>query len=913
MLGWESLLHYAQADPRWYETSSRVPFGDAHLALFRAAAGDGWRTFRRGPWFIANPPGVAPVAQGWKLHVTAEFGGSATILGKALPVLCEARVPFKFLIDEWSANQACGKVFARTASGKFITAYPVDDEQFHAVGTALAKELEGHGGPYILTDRRWPGSTAVYYRYGGFAAQRQLRPDGASDLMITAPDGTLVLDARRPWFEVPEWATDPFPPEPDEPDGLLGGRYQPLRALSFGNRGGVYLATDTQTGQEVVLKEARHGVTIGDGVPATEVLEKEYQLLRMLSDTGLFVKPLGFFREWEHAFLVEEKVEGQRFSRHGNSTNPVITGELAAESIRSYYRGVRGLWRQIAEAIEAAHQRGILLGDLSYTNVYVDPDGHSITIIDLEAAVREDVDPHLGVFTMGSASPRLLATRRYDRAADWHALGALIFSSLMVVNSTVGFHRPVLPRFLAELAADLALPGELIALVQDLTDEHLTDDALTGSEVLERIDALPFDDPALWAAPVPLALPATERYGDPEQLPGLGDAELASVVEGIARYAEAAADPQRSDRLFPADPLVFETNPLSLSFGAAGVLHGLQRLRGTVPARLRSWVLAQDVDSAYYPPGLFTGQAGIAWVLDELGYTPAALTLMDRARAHPLRFAAHNVLHGSAGYGLACLQLWQRTGEQRLLDDARAAGEALAAAGVRGDTGVHWPEPERHGRPSPTRLGYAYGASGISLFLLYLHLATGDRRWGELGRAALGFDLEQAVVTADDRWFFRRYARSADDDEPPADPVLRCYWDEGTAGVATAALRWLVARPDRELEAAVPRLVAGSVAKYTVMPQLFHGLAGQGNLLLDAGELLGEERWFAEARRVAQGVLLSRIERPEGIAFPGEQAIRESVDLATGSIGVALFLDRLRHARPGGRTNAFFTVDGLLP
>ncbi|WAL70682.1 hypothetical protein OU787_03730 [Kitasatospora sp. YST-16] len=63
--------------------------------------------------------------------------------------------------------------------------------------------------------------------------------------------------------------------------------------------------------------------------------------------------------------------------------------------------------------------------------------------------------------------------------------------------------------------------------------------------------------------PVPLALPATARRRLPETVPGLGEAELTDLLDGIARYAETTADPLRTDRLFPAHPMVFETDPLS--------------------------------------------------------------------------------------------------------------------------------------------------------------------------------------------------------------------------------------------------------------------------------------------------------------------------------------------------------------
>ncbi|MEU7909241.1 class III lanthionine synthetase LanKC [Actinoplanes sp. NPDC049118] len=905
MQSWESLQPYTRADRRWFEPLGSYHPSDEHLAVFRAAMPPGWSLRRRGLWFIADRAGVTMPEQGWKLHVSTTGEHSVRALRAALPVLRDNDTPFKFLLDPQSVDYTNGKVFSRTASGKFITVYPGTDELFHTVGAALADALEGYGGPYILSDRRWPGSTAVYYRYGGFTGVSRLRVDGARSLMFTSPDGELVPDVRNPYWSAPAWVADPFPAtgrpdvEDGDDDGLLGGRFEVRSAITFNNRGGVYLATDRDTDAEVVLKEARPGIMVA-GRPADEVLRKEYELLSALAGTGHFVRPVDFFVEEGHAFLAEEKLDPQTYGQFCISKNPLYKLDLTPAAMTRYFTRLRGLWRQIAEAIAAAHRRGILLGDLSHTNVLVDPDGDRVRIIDLEAAVRDGTDVHLGIHTSGLGSPRLVATRRYDRANDWHALGGLMLGSIQLATSTIGFHRPALRRHLDALADDLALPTELVKLIGDLMDADASPQA---DEVLRLIAALPLDDHAPWRSELAPGRPAVAADGP-------DDDELAEVVEQVVRYVTTTARPERTDRLFPAHPMVYETNPLGVAWGAYGVLHGLWHFTGSVPPRLLAWALQRDTGSKACPPGLYAGQAGMAWVLEEVGRGDAAASLMDQARTHPLRFAAQDVLSGAAGYGMACLRLAKRLGDDRLMEDARAAGSALEASCVRDAGGARWPMPADMDPQRRVRVGYAYGAAGIALFLLYLHLATGEERWYDLGRAALAHDLGQGVRHDQRLWVFPRYAARGEDD----DTVLRSYWDEGTAGVATTALRYLTARPDdAELRTLVPELLADSCRKYVVFPQLFHGLAGLGNVLLDAGELLGEQRWFDEARRAAAGVLLARVERPEGLVFPGEQALRETVDLATGSTGVTLFLHRLRHARPGTRTNTNFVVDELLP
>jgi hypothetical protein len=55
-------------------------------------------------------------------------------------------------------------------------------------------------------------------------------------------------------------------------------------------------------------------------------------------------------------------------------------------------------------------------------------------------------------------------------------------------------------------------------------------------------------------------------------------------------------------------------------------------------------------------------------------------------------------------------------------------------------------------------------------------------------------------------------------------------------------------------------------------------------------------------------VLLFRIERQQGTAFPGDTLSRISCDYGTGSAGIALFADRLVKDGPPA-----FMLDELLP
>ena len=914
---WDTLNIYAQQDPRWFETLDRYAPGPEHLAIYREHILPGWELTRRSWWFISHPPGVGLADQGWKLHLSSHHDHSPETLRRALPVLVDARVPFKFLLDPHCVAVTSGKRWPRGSSGKFVTIYPDDDEEFVALARKLTRALAGMApeakGPYILSDRRAPDSDAVYYRYGGFKAIPRTRPDGAMTLMIRDPAGGEIVDRREPFYAKPDWATDPFgEPEIDTEVPLLAdGRFTITDALTYSNAGGVYTGIDNQTGAEVVLKEARPGVLVGRSrIDATDALAREYRILSELADTGHFVRPVTLFSQWEHAFLVEERVDGEQMSQRSIATNPILTTDLRPDALRAYYAQQQSWWLALVDAITAAHERGILLGDLSFTNVLVRSGDDRLVVIDLETAVRIGTDEPVGLHTPGVSSTRAIDTGVADHANDFHGLGALMLGSVMLVNAAVGYDNRRLPRFLAALTDDLRLPGELTELIADLLDPAAPPAGPDPALIRKRIAGIDFAAYDGWRIPVPLSLPAKEnRHPDP-----------AATIRRCRDVIVAAADTKRRDRLFPAHVMVHETNPLSLAYGAAGVLHALHQLGDPVPDHLRAWLLTADLPRDC-PPGLYTGTAGVAWVLDELGQPAAARRSLVAATEHELFGAEHGILAGTAGIGLACLRLWH-TGvdgaggadRAELLALAVGCGERIAASAVHGERGPHWPVGDELDPSSTTvPVGYGRGASGIALFLLYLAEATGEPGWRELGRAALGHDLAYAVAIrgGDGEPLFDSFPGFV----PPGGEdvaVVKSYWDEGTAGVATALLRYLAVAPDDELRAAWSRMRRDLCRKYAIMPQLFHGLAGSGMALLDAAELLRDQQALDEAWRVGEGVLLFGIETGDGVSFPGEQCLRESTDLATGAAGVLLFLDRLRRAGPGERTNTNFVLDELL-
>lgn len=215
-----------------------------------------WTEFRDGFSFSAQPPGYQPRKQGWKSHVSATPLSAVLVTMRAAEVLISAGCAFKVATGLPQPLDLNSPTCPREVSGKVITAYPDDDEQFVLIAERLHQATRHLPGPSILSNRQYRPDGLVYYRFGAFTGQTVLGNDGVYESMARAPDGRLVPDDRRPWFSPPSWALPcPVPDEPSPPPTSgpvpLADRFVVRTAIRHGNKGGVYVATDREAGDDV--------------------------------------------------------------------------------------------------------------------------------------------------------------------------------------------------------------------------------------------------------------------------------------------------------------------------------------------------------------------------------------------------------------------------------------------------------------------------------------------------------------------------------------------------------------------------------------------------------------------------------------------------------------------------------------
>ncbi|MER7952661.1 class III lanthionine synthetase LanKC [Streptomyces sp. NPDC096079] len=852
---------FCDADRHFYDAPHRLVFAEgAGGALYRAATlpvPEGWTSHRTGDWLALRPLDHALPSQGWKIHVSACLDNAEAILATVRAYCLAQDVAFKFVPSRYLLHQRNAKYADRSASGKFITVYPADDEQCERVATDLAGLLEGRPGPYILSDLRW-GRGPVHLRYGSFTLRHCYDEHGELRPAVEDGSGTLVPDRRDPVFHVPSWVTPPAFLRPHlEARAAVTVEDVPYdieKALHFSNGGGVYEARDRRNGRRVVLKEARPFAGLAaDGADAVTRLHREREALERLSGLACTPEVLDSFTVGDHHFLALEFVEGKPLNTFFARRHPLMEAEPSAERLAEYTEWALRIHGLVERAVAEVHARGIVFNDLHLFNIMVSEDESSVVLLDFEAA-----KPASEAGRQTVANPAFVAPadrRGFD--VDRYALACLRIALFIPLTSLLAVDRDKAAHLAEIAAARFPLPpGFLDGAVREITRGPAGGRSVGGSSRAP-------DRPADGSRFLPM---------EPGDWPDSRDSMVGAIL--------ASATPEREDRFFPGDIAQFATagGGMTVGHGTAGVLHALHESGAPRCPEAEDRLLrhAKQPDSGT-PLGFYDGLTGVAWTLERLGHTAAALELASLVAEQDHEGLAPDLYGGTAGVGLALDALATATGESGFHTAALRCAE-LSARPLRSSA-------RPAGAVGKARTGLLYGSAGRALLFVRLYERTRDTALLDLAAEALHDDLSRCVrgasgtLQVDEGW------------------RTMPYLGAGSVGIGMVIDDYLLHRSDDDLERARREIVRAAQATFYAQPGLFRGVAGMV-LHLARTNVGGPGTTPGDVRRQVGCLSWHAMSYQGRLAFPGEQMMRLSMDLSTGTAGVLLALSAALGDRP---------------
>ncbi|MEM7036652.1 MAG: class III lanthionine synthetase LanKC [Bacteroidota bacterium] len=868
------LSPYVFSHPTYFlPLSEYSPNAQNYGKLLRSHMPENWELKRKNAWFVACPPQHASRREGFKIHISLLSITANEALTRIFPVLFQQQAKFKIAVDpkmhDFLNSPNCGK----SSSGKFITIYPDSDAHFKEILEGLNAVTQGLKGPYILTDKPYRDSECLFYRYGAFRGNSEIDVFGQRQPTLIGKD-EKVTDSRPPWFQLPPGIVDPFENEiepnavsDEATSGLLNGRYRVEKVLTnHSSKGGVYLAIDTQTDQKVVIKEARACINARrhSAKDARDGLRHEAAILHRLADTGLVPQVVALFREWQNDFLVLEYLPLPTTKDYGvwQNQHTVLQLDKSAEAREIFCRRYLTLLHNIVEAVEQIHQKGIVIGDLAPQNILFDEENLSVKMIDFEAAYDLENDAYYRKsYTPGFSHNH---KGRPTFAHDYAALRGVAIHLIFPISKLFAFQQDIRPTYLRAMIRDEGLPQAFAQLI-----EQIGEDLLAAKRLIQIL-----------LSDLQAQLPT--HFGK-EHAPL---ENLQSVLQKIRQHIYDAKASAAQGTFFPADCRLYATNPLNVAYGAAGTCYFLHQSEGG----LRPDLLEQfrrrvrELNPKHYPPGLYVGTAGIAWVCHQLGLREEARQLMAQTYRSPLLGDHADLFYGAAGWGMASLYFHQATGQSDYLDRALQAADLIRPQLQTDEHGLHFPDKNGH-----VFSGLMHGSSGIALFFLRLYEATQSPDHLRLARALLDHDLHRANEVDGQLQWQRNYAKTL------WEPYMRL----GNVGVGMVALRFYNLTKEASYLHWARRIADSITAQYTTQTGLFLGMSGIGSYFLDMYQVTGERKYLKEAEAFAHKILLHQVRVHQGIAFPGEGLLRLTNDYGTGSAGIGCFLQRLNQKGKG--------------
>ncbi|MEW5593638.1 class III lanthionine synthetase LanKC [Peribacillus frigoritolerans] len=796
-----------------------------------------WKKKADDHWTYYFPNNIILPIQGWKIHITTNSDEAQRTLDLVATFLFKESVPFKHVSNLWELILKNSKYGDRGSSGKFITVYPLDEEQFIFLLNQLHRILKDISpGPYILSDKRWFDGN-VYFRYGAFG-EMYVQEGAAKIPAIKTPAGEYVPDSRGAYYVVPDFIEEPkVIQEMTEAQEKIQAGHSPLdnynieSALHFSNGGGVYLAKHVDTGEQIVLKEGRPGSGLdGQNGDAVARLQQEALILERLKGLACVAQYEQTFQAWEHTFLAEEYLPGTTLNTWLAAYYPFSENQDSD----AYGKKVIKILKQLKQAVEDIHSRGVGMGDLQPSNIIITT-SEDVKIIDFESASNLTDAKHSGLMTPGFTGSATLTREQ----ADWFAL--------------------------LRIARHVFVPiGPVQDLAESILDQH--DKWILkqfGQEAINIIEEIQYECEKRSVKSIDSVLNSPNNY--------LSRSEIQTIISNIRDGI--IDDLNEDERLLPGDIRQYESSHglLNVLTGGFGVIMALVRT-GELPDKANEWALkfGQREYIEKLDDGLFSGKAGIAGVLYEIGMKNEAKNVYDSIENH-LHTEDISLSSGLAGIGLALLSASNLPNLGYLFEKSLAIAYRLEDLLER-DVKV---------KPSDfdaIPFGLIDGWSGVSLFFSTLYKITKDKHWLTLSTLAIKKDMEQCVLEESGLYQVKDAERFVP------------YLAGGSAGIGLAMIELRNLFDEKKWDKELLGIGLLTKSKCFYSAGLFRGLTG---LIVTANAIDAEFNLRGDNSHVDKAletINLYLLESEGKFYVPGDYNYRISGDIFSGSSGMLLAL-----------------------
>ncbi|MDQ0417956.1 type 2 lantibiotic biosynthesis protein LanM [Croceifilum oryzae] len=241
----------------------------------------------------------------------------------------------------------------------------------------------------------------------------------------------------------------------------------------------------------------------------------------------------------------------------------------------------------------------------------------------------------------------------------------------------------------------------------------------------------------------------------------------------------------------------------------------------------------------------------------------------------------YDLIHGSSGIIHVLLNVAQQFNWAYPAQVAQAYGEHLIKHAVQTEKGVAWKT-----NPNKSTLlgGFSHGTSGIAWTLFRLASATGQEKFHEWGLKALQYDR----CLYDNRLQNWLDMRTNGTSSSPA------QWCHGASGIGISRILCLPYLQDKQLEEEIHSSVQATLQNGIGYSQsLCHGDLGNSDLLLMAGDALGQQQWIKISRQIGHHAI--QYKQSNGKYLTGISHFLETPGLLVGLSGIGYQLLRLAH------------------